>query len=440
MIFQSKQKRQECEHLRTELSGLRDRANALERSVAIVEFDREGAILKANELFCRCMGYTTMEIVSQSHQIFCKPDFATSHEYQDFWQRLRRGESFSGKFQRVRKDGSAVWLEATYIPVSDHTGTVSRVIKIANDITVRIKDADRTRGLLEAINRTMAVIEFDMEGQVLQANDPFLAVMGYRQEEVVGRHHRIFCPQAYARSNDYAEFWRKLNAGEPCSGLVERINRQGETVWLEASYNPVLDDQGRPYRVVKIASDITPRILRVQQERRSAETATQASLQAEELATRGREAIEQTILQMKALAAQMGSSSTQVSGLGEQTSRITSIVNTIREISDQTNLLALNAAIEAARAGESGRGFAVVADEVRRLAERTGLATGDIAHMIENIQRETRSVIESMDTSLESVDAGVRLVTEVGSTIQQIHEGAGTVVAVVRQLRDTTAE
>ncbi len=436
MFFQSRKTTAECNRLRGELDALRALNQALDRNMAVIEFSSDGQIHEANENFCRTMGYQASEIIAQHHRVFCEPAYATSAEYQDFWQRLRRGESFSGKFRRQRKDGSTAWLETTYFPVCEQDGSIRRIIKVASDITARVTEAERTRGLLESINRSMAVIEFDLDGRVLHANDNFLAVMGYRLEQLQGQHHRMFCQPDYAASADYAEFWRKLGRGEHFSGLVERVTRQGQSVWLEASYNPVMDENDKVHHVVKLASDITARVLRAQAERESAEAASQESTQTETLSAHGASVIRDTIHRMEQLAGQVSASSQQVSGLGEKTSQITFIVNTIREIADQTNLLALNAAIEAARAGEQGRGFAVVADEVRKLAERTSMSTGDISRMIGEIQTETRNVIDSMEQSLQEVDAGVRLVSEAGDTVTRIHEGARRVVSVVQQLRD----
>lgn len=435
MFFGKNRLESELASVRAELGQQRAIRQALDQAVAEVEFDPSGTILKANARFCQTTGYAEQEIIGQHHRMFCDAEHAASPEYQAFWRRLGQGESFGGKFRRVRKDGQTVWLEATYFPVRESDGRISHVIKLANDVTASVLAADRSRGLIEAINRSSAIIEFDMEGRILEANPGFLTTMGYRAEDLIGRHHRIFCLPAYADSAEYADFWRQLKAGQFFSGLVERQTRQKNTIWLQASYNPVYDEHCRPCRVVKIASDVTARVLRAQAEHQSAETASEVSQSAETLSARGETVIREAIGQMDALSTRMNAASAQVAGLGQKTSQITSIVNTIKEIADQTNLLALNAAIEAARAGESGRGFAVVADEVRKLAERTALSTADISRMITEIQSETQAVIGSMGSSLEGMNGGVKLVSEAGDAIRQIHEDARKVVEVVRQLK-----
>jgi len=435
MFGLSKKMTQELAALRAELEPLQTMVKALDQNVARIEFTPDGEIRHANALFCQTMGYQMDEVVGQKHQIFCDATLIASQDYRDFWQRLQRGESFSGKFSRQRKDGRSIWLEATYFPVKDSAGRIERVIKIASDITERVETAARSQALVAALDRSMAVIEFDLQGQILDANAVFLNVMGYRRDELMGRHHRILCKPEYAASADYTEFWRSLARGRFFTGLIERMTRHGQTIWLEASYNPVLDEKGQVSRVVKFASNITERIERAQAERNSAETASQVSQEAEALSAHGETIIRDTITQMDQLSGQMNAATQQVSGLGEKTRQITSIVNTIKEIADQTNLLALNAAIEAARAGETGRGFAVVADEVRKLAERTTLSTADIARTIEEIQAETHAVIDSMDQSRQGVESGVKLVSDAGAAIKQIHDDAARVVAVVQALK-----
>lgn len=434
MFKRSKPLQTEIDRLRGELAPLREMFDALSKNVAVVEFDIDGVIQSANPIFCHTMGYELSELVGRHHSVLCDPAYAQSTEYREFWSRLRRGETFGGKFERVRKGGGLAWLEATYFPVTGPSGQVARVIKIASDITERVEEAKRSRSLIEALDRSMAVVEFDLAGTIVEANTRFLSLMGYGQREIVGQHHRIFCTPGYVESNAYSEFWRELNAGKHFTGMVERVTKGGEMVWLEATYNPVLDALGRPVRVVKFATDVTERVSRMHEEQQSADVAYQVSLQTEQLSAQGELVIRDAVAKMDALSQQVGASSLQVEGLGAKTAEITSIVNTIKEVADQTNLLALNAAIEAARAGESGRGFAVVADEVRKLSERTAISTSDISKRILGIQSETRQVIDSMALSLEQVQAGVQLVHDAGGAINKIHEGAHKVVNVVQAL------
>lgn len=422
---------------------LRDAAairSALDRSTAVIELAIDGTIIGANENFCAAMGYSPAELVGQHHRLFCDDAFAKGIEYSEFWSRLRRAEFFRGTIKRRRKDGRDIWLEATYNPVLDAQGQVQKVVKFAADVTQQVDEAFKARAMVQAIERSMAVIEFNLDGMVLQANDNFLKTMGYALNEVRGRHHRMFCSAELAASAEYANFWATLGRGEYFSGEFCRIDRHGREVWLEASYNPVFSPDGKVQKIVKFATDISARIQRHQAEKESVSTAYEVSLETREISQKGENIILGTVAKMQSIAAIVERSAGLVDDLGEQTKRITSIVNTIREIADQTNLLALNAAIEAARAGESGRGFAVVADEVRKLAERTSKSTGEISQMIAGIQAETASVTSSMGSGLSEVALGVALANDAGEAIKQMRNGATRVVEVIQELSETVAK
>ncbi|MEB0045914.1 MULTISPECIES: PAS domain-containing methyl-accepting chemotaxis protein [unclassified Pseudomonas] len=404
---------------------------ALERSMAVVEFSLEGKVLRANDNFLNTMGYRADQLPGKSHRDFCLPTLTRSTEYSEFWRQLRDGKCVSGTFQRIGGQGQNVWLEASYNPVTDEHGQVFKVVKYALDVTTQVVQEAETRGKLAALDRAMAVIEFDLNGNILTANDNFLTTMGYAITELKGKHHRVFCEPSLVNSADYLDFWRRLNAGEFFSGQFKRLAKHGRIVWLEATYNPVYDAEGKLSKIVKFATDITERVEKFEEDSRGASRAYHISAETEKVAEQGAQVIQQTAAEMRLIADNIGASARLVGQLGDRSEQITAIVNTIRGIADQTNLLALNAAIEAARAGDQGRGFAVVADEVRQLAGRTSRSTAEIAEMIGKILSETRDAVSSMNITQEGAQRGVTLADQAGLVILQIRTGTSDAVAAV---------
>jgi methyl-accepting chemotaxis protein len=233
---------------------------ALNRVQAVIEFDLDGKILHANENFLRVLGYSLSEVQGRHHSMFCEPDYASSVAYKQFWAKLGAGEYNHGEFKRIAKDGREVWINASYNPILDADGKPYKVIKFATDITdSRMRNAEY-EGKVSAIGKAQAVIEFDMQGHVLNANENFLAVMGYCIEDIQGEHHRMFCDAEYSSSADYKRFWQKLNRGEFDGGRYKRIGNNKKTIWIQATYNPIMDLNGKPYKIVKFASDITDQV------------------------------------------------------------------------------------------------------------------------------------------------------------------------------------
>jgi methyl-accepting chemotaxis protein len=231
--------------------------DALDKVQAIIEFDLDGTVVSANENFLRIFGYRLDEVVGKHHRIFCEPSYAESAAYAEFWQKLGRGEHHAAEFKRLTKGGREIWLQASYNPVLNKDGEPIRVVKFATDVTATKLQNAESQGKLQAIDRAQAVIEFDLDGTVIAANENFLRIFGYRLDEVVGKHHRIFCDPDYAKTPEYAEFWRKLARGEYHAEEFKRLAKGGEEIWLQASYNPILDMDDKPFKVVKFATDVT---------------------------------------------------------------------------------------------------------------------------------------------------------------------------------------
>ncbi len=231
--------------------------DAIMRSQAVISFTTDGEILSANDNFLSAMGYSESEVVGKHHRIFVDSNYAQSDEYKQFWQKLKSGDVHSGEFCRINKQGEEVWIQATYNPVFDDNGEVDYIIKFASDITAQKQKNADYEGQITAINKSQAVIEFDLEGHILDANENFLAAMGYSLSEIKGQHHSMFVDPSYKLSAEYAAFWQSLKAGEHSEGEYKRIAKGGREIWIRASYNPIIDSSGKPFKVVKFATDIT---------------------------------------------------------------------------------------------------------------------------------------------------------------------------------------
>lgn len=405
--------------------------NAISRSMAMIEFHPSGEIITANQNFLLATGYALDEVQGQHHRIFCEPDYAASQDYASFWEKLNRGEFCSGQFKRVNKSGEPLWLEATYTPVYDSGDQLIKIVKFASDITERVIEQAKNKAKLDALSKSTAIVEFEPDGTIVDCNENFTATVGYSKSDIIGKHHRMFCDSDYADSSEYRSFWSRLNNGEFFQGMFKRVNSRGETLWLEASYNPVYDNEGKLHRVVKFASDITEQTTKAEAERESAKVAYRISDETSKTASEGGDVIKKAVAEINKIAGSVSSSSQHIESLNKQSAEISSIINTIQSIADQTNLLALNAAIEAARAGEQGRGFAVVADEVRQLAARTSQSTSEISAMITSIQQDTGNASSSMEQCLDQVNLGVELANQTGEVITKIQQGAYEVVAAI---------
>lgn len=230
---------------------------ALDRSQAVIEFTLEGKILHANKNFLDVTGYSLNEIIGRHHSIFVDRKEASSPAYKAFWEKLGNGEFDTGKYKRVTKSGEDIWIRASYNPILDGNGKPFKVVKFATDITETEIATNENSAKINAISRSQAVIEFDLDGTIISANDAFLSVMGYAREEILGKHHRIFAQEAFAKSADYHHHWERLRNGEFIQGKFDRVSKNGDEIWIQASYNPLFDLDGKPYKIVKYASDIT---------------------------------------------------------------------------------------------------------------------------------------------------------------------------------------
>lgn len=449
---------------------------ALDRSQAIIEFETDGTILYANENFLKVMGYTLNEIKGQHHSMFAEPEFVASAEYKDFWAALKRGEFQAAQYRRLGKGGKEVWIEASYNPIFDHKGNVIKIVKFATDITDKQMEYADLRGQVEAISTSQAVIEFDMDGTIRTANANFLSVMGYSLDEIQGKHHSMFAEPEFAASAEYKEFWASLNRGEFQAAQYKRLGKGGKEIWIEASYNPIMDPNGEPFKVIKFATDLTPRkeenqklasdfednVLGVVKNVSSSAQSTQSS--ANNLSAAAEEtnnqcnavasASEELSASVNEISAQVAKSLTvvqeavekaidsekQVNSLVQTAKKIGEITSLISDIADQTNLLALNATIEAARAGDAGKGFAVVAQEVKSLATDTANATEEINGQISEIQDISQSTANSIQDILNVINQMNEMSTSISSAVEEQSAATSEVSSNISQVQVASAE
>jgi len=463
---------------------LEGQIEALNKSQAVIEFNMDGTIITANDNFLDIMGYTLAEVQGKHHGMFADDQTRQSVEYREFWATLNRGEYVAAEFRRLGKGGKEIWLQASYNPILDLNGKPRKVVKFATDVTEqKLQNADY-EGQIEAIRKSQGVIEFNMDGTIITANDNFLDIMGYTLAEVQGKHHGMFADDQTRQSVEYREFWATLNRGEYVAAEFRRLGKGGKEIWLQASYNPILDLNGKPRKVVKFATEVTERV-RLQQtadsQHRNTKELIQQVIESANHFAEGSQvvgesssnlsdgaqtqsasveqmtaSVDELINAIKIISEQAASArkqadetvvSAQTSGktvtealtamrLIEKSSvQINDITEVISQLSSQTNMLALNAAIEAARAGEHGLGFAVVADEVRKLAERSSEAAKEITQLIKESSKrvsEGAQLSELVGTSLTGI---VEAVNKTADGIAQIAEQTETQASSAKQVQ-----
>ena len=414
-----------------ELSELRQLRDGLNREMLTLSIDSTFKITACNENFAEALGYTQDRLLGLAMADIVPQYVSKLPCFHNFRAAVAAGKSITDEYRYLHADGSLVWLHAHWQPIADATGRLSHITAYATNITSRVEKASENASFIDALLRSTAVIEFDLTGHVLMANDQFLKAMGYSLGQAKGSHHRIFCKPEEVSSQKYKDFWSILNKGEFVAGRFERIDSRGQTVWLEATYNPVYDTEGALCKVVKFATVVTNQVAREQEVSKAAQTAFEISQQTDVSAQRGALVVNDTMHTMRKIAIDMQTASGGVEALGKQSLLISSIIQTISSIAQQTNLLALNAAIEAARAGEQGRGFAVVADEVRQLAGRTSTATEEIASVVLQNQKLVDETVAEMANSKFQAEQGLELATQAGQVIVEIQDGAKRVVDAV---------
>ena len=399
----------------------------------VLNLEPDGRIQSVNQNFLTEMLYKSQDLIGRAIEDIVPAHVKTDEFHQRFKNAMTRGEHFAGAVRLLRGNGEEAWLRSIVQPVRSSDGRIKHISLFASDLTRTIEASREHENLIGALVRSTAVIEFDLNGNVLNANDRFLSGMGYNLAQIKGKHHRLFCTPEEYNSAEYQNFWRRLNNGEFVADRFKRVDSHGRTVWLEASYNPVVDANEKLYKVVKFATVITDQVNREQAVADAASIAYSTSQQTDSTAQRGTTVVTEAVNVMRDLSRHMQAAGEGIEALNEQSQVIGTIVKTISGIAEQTNLLALNAAIEAARAGEQGRGFAVVADEVRQLASRTSQATEEIVTVVRQNQEMARNAVALMTDGKLQAEQGLALAAEAGTVIVEIQDGAQKVVNAVGQ-------
>ena len=455
---------------------------AINKSNAVIEFNLDGRVLHANTNFTNALGYSLTEILGQSHSMFCEESYAASSAYREFWAKLNRGEFDAGVYKRVGKGGREVWIQATYNPIRDGNGKVFKVVKFATDLTEQTSRMSDYSGQVEAIGKSNAVIEFNMDGTILKANENLLNAVGYSFEEIKGRHHSMFCEEEYRNSGEYREFWAKLNRGEFDSGEYKRIGKGGREIWIQASYNPIRSRDGKVFKVVKYATDVTAKVKLGGDVQQVTTVVSASAAQLQASAQQMSASAEQTLRQSRAVAAaaeqatrnvqtvassteeltsaireiaarvqdasgisqsavrQAATTSETMHKLGQSSQEIGHVIKVITSIAQQTNLLALNATIEAARAGEAGKGFAVVANEVKELARQTARATEEIGIKIAGVQQDTALAVAAIKDIAGVIDRISGISTTIAGAVEEQNAATSEISRNVAEAARGTAE
>ncbi|MCX6106779.1 MAG: PAS domain-containing methyl-accepting chemotaxis protein [Proteobacteria bacterium] len=446
---------------------LQARTDIMNMTSIVSEANLRGDILSINEKFLEVSKYSKEELIGKPHNTTRHPDMP-KEVFKEMWATIGRGNMFRGIIKNRAKDGTPYYVDAVIAPILNERGRPKKYLGVRYDITATEIERQNMKGVIKAIDSSYAYIEFDTSGSVLSFNKNFQDVMGYAQEEFVGRHHRYLCDSVYVNSTEYSQFWPELKAGKTKSGVFKRVTKAGKEVWLQAVYAPVSDEVGRVVKVIKIATDVTEQQNMIGAINETASTLSSASAELTATATEmsriasrtsqesqsaavaseevaaGVQTVATSMEEMVASIKEIGRSTTEsaqmakvttakvqesnaiITKLGASSQEIGDVIKVISSIAQQTNLLALNATIEAARAGEAGKGFAVVANEVKELAKQTAKATDDITHKIGAIQTDTKSAVEA--------------ISGISQAVERLNGLSGVVAAAIEEQTATTNE
>ncbi|MET4574708.1 methyl-accepting chemotaxis protein [Stenotrophomonas rhizophila] len=414
LAFSPRATRQASTALAQRHAELEAQVAALHRVQAVIEFDLEGTILQANDNFLQTLGYTLEEIRGRHHSMFVDPEHVRSSAYREFWARLGRGEFDAGQYRRVGKGGREIWIQASYNPVFDSSGRPVKVVKFATDITAQQMQAADFAGQLAAINTSQAVIEFSLDGCILSANDNFLATTGYALEEVRGQHHSLFAETEYARSAEYRQFWQKLGRGEYDAGQYRRLGKGGREIWIQASYNPIFDMNGRPFKVVKYATDISAQV-------RDAQALAAAVAQTREVVA----------------AAQAGDLGRRIDAgdktgaIAELCEGINAMVETMGSVIGQIRVAADAVALGASEIATGNADLSQRTEQQAASLEETAVSLQGLTGTVRQSAEDARQASQLAGGAVDVAAQGGRVVSEVVTTMSLINASSRRIVDII---------
>jgi methyl-accepting chemotaxis protein len=394
-------------------SDMASQVGAINRSQAVIEFTPDGKILHANSNFLNAVGYTLEEIKGKHHSMFCDPAYRESPEYRAFWQKLGRGEFDANQYKRIGKGGKEIWIQASYNPLVDRSGKVTGVIKFATDITAdKLRNAD-FEGQMAAVHKAQAVIEFKLDGTIVTANENFLNAVGYSLQEIRGQHHGMFCEPAYRQSPEYKAFWEKLARGEFDTGQYKRIGKGGKEIWIQASYNPIFDASGRPFKVVKFASDITAMRQAVEQTRDAVMAAKNKDLSQRIPMTGKTGELEMLCGGVNDLLDSMVEMMTELKSISQEVS------SAAVEISTATTDLSQRTEEQAASLEETSASMEEIAATVKKNAENARHAN-DLTRGTREVADRGGEVVSEAVSAMARIEESSRRIADIISVIDEI--------------------
>jgi methyl-accepting chemotaxis protein len=423
---------------------LRGQIEAINMTQAVIEFELDGTIIHANDAFLGTVGYTIDEVKGRHHRMFVDPAYAASHEYAQFWKDLNAGKFQTAEYKRFGKGGKEIWIQASYTPTMDFEGKPFKVVKYATDVTAQKTRTADFEGQLAAISKAQAVIEFNLDGTVLTANENFLAVMGYRLDEVKGRHHRMFVEPAFAASHEYAQFWADLNAGTYQSAEYKRIGKGGKEVWIQASYNPIFDLNGRPYKVVKYATDISAskalqaEVAAAQQRESAAAEALRAKVDAMlhvvNAAARGDLTQDVPVKGSDAIG-QMGEGLAKfISDLRANISRMAQNANSLAASSEELTAISQQMSNNAAETSAQANVVSAASEQVSKNVQTVATGAEEMSASIKEIAKNANEAAKVATAAVKVADTTNETVTKLGESSAEI----GKVIKVITSIAQQT--